>query len=596
MSQYVLPALHSLFIWWFSTGVVLYLDGLPQRTFRWTMLGATAVLGIALYGLASTSGDTTVGGAYAAFTYALLAWSWIEVSFYLGIVTGPRKQACPEGCRGWRHFGHAILASLWHELAILVLAATMFLLTWDQPNQVGTWTFCVLWWMHQSAKLNVFLGVRNLNEEFIPDHLGFLKSFFTKKPMNLLFPVSVTASTVMAVVLFQRALAPSATPFEVAGFMNVGTMMALAILEHWLLVLPLPFAAIWAWGLTSRTPKQKFDVEIVAGFLGVGKTTYLRRSLDLGEPGVRTVVLVNDFGAVGVDASLLAGRGAEVVELSNGCICCSLRKDLGRQLTEIIARWSPQRILIEPSGVADVAALLGVLGKPEIRMLVRNLRVCTIIDAAAFLRDYSRLAAYFEAQTRVAQVVVVNKTDLVSAAELRTVEHTLRILNPTALIVPAAYGALRPGTLDGLPAASGWMDAGGSLDRGDGRPVHATPGHWFHARSPHDHEPHDDDRHEPTALGFTSWSSPLTGTCDPQILQELLDSVAGGAFGQVERVKGVARVGGGWVHFDIAGGRPNMAAFAARDGEEPRVIAIGHRVDSVRLQAAFDACSSNTVA
>jgi putative photosynthetic complex assembly protein 2 len=589
MSQYVLPALHSLFIWWFSTGVVLYLDGLPQRTFRWTMLGATVVLAIALAGLSLSSADTTVGGAYAAFTYALLAWSWIEVSFYLGYVTGPRTQTCPEGCGGWAHFGHAIMASLWHELAIFVLAATVFLLTWDQPNQVGAWTFCVLWWMHQSAKLNVFLGVRNLNEEFIPDHLSFLKSFFTKKPMNLLFPVSVTVSTIMAVVLFQRALSPSATAFEVAGFMNVGTMMALAILEHWLLVLPLPFAAIWAWGLTSRTAKQKFDVEIVAGFLGAGKTTYLRRSLELADPAVRTVVLVNDFSAVGVDASLLAGRGAEIVELPNGCICCSLRKDLGKQLNEVIERWSPQRILIEPSGVADVAALLGVLGKPGIRVLVQSLRVCTIIDAAAFLRDYSRLSAYFDAQARVAHAVIVNKTDLVSAAELRVVEHTLRVLNPTALIVPAAYGAVRPGTFDLLSATPGGMPEAEHPASED-----ASASHQRHLHVHHDETgTHHEDRHEPTALAFTSWSSPLTGKCDPQILQELLDSVAGGAFGQVERVKGVARAGGGWIHFDIAGGRPNMAAFAAREGEKPRVIAIGHRVDKVRLQAAFDACSSD---
>src|SRR5664279_4847998 len=118
MSQYALPALHSLFIWWFSTGVVLYLDGLPQRTFRWTMLGSTVVLAVSLVGLAASSADTSVGGAYGAFTYALLAWSWIEVSFYLNYVTGPRQQACPEGCGGWAHFGHAVMASLWHELAI----------------------------------------------------------------------------------------------------------------------------------------------------------------------------------------------------------------------------------------------------------------------------------------------------------------------------------------------------------------------------------------------------------------------------------------------------------------------------------------------
>ncbi len=75
------------------------------------------------------------------------------------------------------------------------------------------WTFMVLWWMHQSAKLNVFLGVRNLNEEFLPDHLQFLKSFLTKRPMNLRFPISVTLSTVVAALLFEKAFAAEAGSF-----------------------------------------------------------------------------------------------------------------------------------------------------------------------------------------------------------------------------------------------------------------------------------------------------------------------------------------------------------------------------------------------
>jgi Protein of unknown function (DUF3623) len=133
---------------------------------------------------------------------------------------------------------------------------------------VGTWTFMILWWMHQSATLNVFLGVRNLNEEFLPEHLHFLKSFLTKKPMNLLFPVSVTVSTIIAVTLVEKAVAPGAGAFRAVGFTLLATMMTLAVLEHWFLVLPLPAAALWRWGLASRAPSRAFDAEIVVGFLG----------------------------------------------------------------------------------------------------------------------------------------------------------------------------------------------------------------------------------------------------------------------------------------------------------------------------------------
>ena len=105
---------------------------------------------------------------------------------------------------------------------------------------------------------------------------------------------------------------------EQAGYTFLAVLMALAILEHWMLVLPMPAGAIWSPGLRSRGERKPFEVEIVVGFLGAGKTTFLQRKLKEADPAVRTVVLVNDFGALGLDGALLEGRGAEVVALSNG--------------------------------------------------------------------------------------------------------------------------------------------------------------------------------------------------------------------------------------------------------------------------------------
>jgi putative photosynthetic complex assembly protein 2 len=261
MAQFVFPALHGLLIWWFSTCLILFLDGLPQRTFRWSMTGATAVMGAALYGLVTSAADTSVTGAYTAFTCGVLVWGWLEISFYMGYVTGPRTHRCDHGCSGWSHFGHAIQASLYHEIAVLVLAAAVVALTWGQPNQFGTWTFVVLWWMHQSARLNVFLGVSNLNAEFLPDHLEHIKGFLTSKPMNLLFPFSVTASTIAAVLLFQSAVADGSSAFNTAGYALLATMMVLAILEHWFLVMPVSamrvWNGMWQWSLGSRGERAR---------------------------------------------------------------------------------------------------------------------------------------------------------------------------------------------------------------------------------------------------------------------------------------------------------------------------------------------------
>ena len=392
MTEHVYPALFALFIWWFSTGIIMYLDGLPKRTFRWSMLGATVILGICLWGLADTANDTSMRGAYLAFTFGLLAYGWQEMSFFMGYVTGPRRAPCPEGSSGWRRFGHAVQTCLWHELAILIAAVAIVWLTWGGANQIGAWTFLILWGMKLSAKLNVFLGVRNLNEEFLPEHLSFLKSYLTEKPMNLLFPVSITISTVIAVILGQKALASDASSFEAAGYTVLTVLMALAILEHWLLVLPLPAAALWSWSLASRKSNQNSKAE---------------------------------------------------------------RQDLER-------------------------------------------------------------------------------------------------VAPTPLLREAAI----------------------RLDHNQG-----------HAQD-HGHD-HRDDRDSELALGLKSWSTGLVGSFDASRLRSLLEKIAAGDYGEVDRVKGIARAGGGWIKFGVAGGRATLSAFAARDDQEPRVVAIGKTVDEAGLKAAF---------
>lgn len=256
MVSYGLPALHGLLIWWFSTGLILFLDGLPKQTFKWSMSAATILLVVCLYGVYASASDTSVSGAYTAFTCAVLTWGWLEISFYMGYVTGPRTHHCHPGCAGWGHFLHAIQASLYHELAVIALGCSVIALTWNSPNQFGTGTFLVLWWMHQSARLNVFLGVSNLNAEFLPEHLAHIRSFFRSAPMNMLFPFSVTLSTIGAVLLAQQALWNTADPARMVGFSLVTTMMVLAILEHWFLVLPVSAAklwnSMWQWSLNSR--------------------------------------------------------------------------------------------------------------------------------------------------------------------------------------------------------------------------------------------------------------------------------------------------------------------------------------------------------
>lgn len=249
MAAYALPALYAVLVWWFSTGLILLLDHRPRATHPASMVAGTGVLGLAFWAIGASAGDASEAGAYTAFTAALLVWGWQEMSYYMGFVSGPRPFGCPPGARGFARFRAAAATSLWHEAAIIAGGLAILLLTWDQPNLFALWTYGVLWGMNLSARLNLFLGVRNLNAEFLPAHLAYLRGYLRVRAMNPLFPVSVSFAGLGTAALALAAFSDGATAHEVAGLSILATLMALATLEHGFLMLPLPSAALWQWSL-----------------------------------------------------------------------------------------------------------------------------------------------------------------------------------------------------------------------------------------------------------------------------------------------------------------------------------------------------------
>ena len=135
-------------------------------------------------------------------------------------------------------------AILHHELSLLVAGAVLIAIGWNAPNSIGMWTYLVLCGMRQSAKLNLFLGFRNLGVEFLPQHLRYLQSFFRRRTMNALFPWSILACTVLVVVLARLTLHPASGPFEATGFALLTSIAALGLLEHSMLMLPVPSDAV----------------------------------------------------------------------------------------------------------------------------------------------------------------------------------------------------------------------------------------------------------------------------------------------------------------------------------------------------------------
>jgi putative photosynthetic complex assembly protein 2 len=269
MDSLWLAAVFAVFIWWFSTGLVLLLDNLPRTTFAWSRLLSTALAVGALWALARTSHTDSVAAAYCAFTSALLVWGWHELAFLTGWITGPRTTPIGPEVRGWPRLRAAVAAILWHELAIAAVGIFILWLTWGTPNPVGAWTYGVLWLLRISAKLNLFLGVRNLSEEFLPPQLVYLASFFRRRSMNWLWPWSVGLGALGVWQLLAAAAAPGLAPGMAVGLTLVAVLLALAVIEHLLLVLPLQASALWGWAM----PRHGIDGEAAGGAPGEAPST-----------------------------------------------------------------------------------------------------------------------------------------------------------------------------------------------------------------------------------------------------------------------------------------------------------------------------------
>ncbi len=251
-----IAALAALFIWWFSTGAILYAvrrtdKGGPQARL-WAVLMTLPFLALGAAGFVDTLALDTVAATYVAFLSALALWGWIELTFLTGTITGPVTTRSKPDVPEWERFIRAWGTVAYHEMLLAAAMIAMVIVSWGAENQFGTWTFAVLLAARVSAKLNLYLGVRKINVEFIPEHLNHLPSHFRTARMNWLFPISITGLSFAAACWLER-LWSSDTPADTVGFALLSALTALALLEHWFMVLPLPDEKLWRWMLPART-------------------------------------------------------------------------------------------------------------------------------------------------------------------------------------------------------------------------------------------------------------------------------------------------------------------------------------------------------
>jgi putative photosynthetic complex assembly protein 2 len=244
---------YVLFVWWFSTGTVLLLVGLSLRHEAVLKAGTAVLFVTSLAGLTASSQVASDTGAYCVFTCAILLWGAVEISLLAGWITGPRPEPCPRDCSKGDRVWFALQATAYHEFALIATAGLVFLVTSGAPNQLGWWTFAAMLLLRQSAKINLFLGVRTLNDELMPAQVNFLRSYFARKPINALFPLSVTLATAAAAWLAVAAV-DAGSNFEALCFALLAALVALGALEHWFMVLPMPVVDLWRWSVRSQKP------------------------------------------------------------------------------------------------------------------------------------------------------------------------------------------------------------------------------------------------------------------------------------------------------------------------------------------------------
>jgi G3E family GTPase len=345
--------------------------------------------------------------------------------------------------------------------------------------------------------------------------------------------------------------------------------------------------------MTSPIP-----VTVVTGFLGAGKTTLLNRILT--EPhGKKYAVIVNEFGEIGVDNDLIVGADEEVFEMNNGCVCCTVRGDIIRVIEGLMKRKGRfDAILVETTGLAKPAPVAQTFFVDE--DVKKRTQLDAIVTVADALNLPKRLEDSEEAveQIAFADVVLLNKTDLVSKEDLAAIERRIRALNPTARVHRMARGDI---ALDKI------MDLGAfDLARVTEIDPHFLPDHdcdtgcdhhHDHDHHDHDHHHHDHAHDHVAAAGITSVSLSTDKLINPEKLLPWLNTYTQEHGPDLLRLKGILAFPDEPKRFVLQGVHMILEGDTQREwGEdEPRVsrlVFIGKNLDRAELETSFAACAA----
>ena len=345
---------------------------------------------------------------------------------------------------------------------------------------------------------------------------------------------------------------------------------------------------------------EKTKIDIISGFLGAGKTTLIKKLLKDAFQGEQVVLIENEFGEIGIDGGFLKEAGIQIREMNSGCICCSLVGDFGASLKEVISKYHPDRILIEPSGVGKLSDVIkAVQGVEEETGLVLN-SYTTVVDAKKCKMYMRNFGEFFNNQVEYAGAIIMSRTDIVDEAKAQASLELLREINSKAAIITTPIEKLEGKKLlevmeHPVSLADELMEeeevcpeCGHVHEHGEHHHDHDHEEHEHHHHD-HDHEcgcghDHHDHHHHHADEVFTSWGKETPHKFERAKLEEVLRKFVDSD--NILRSKGmVESIDGTWLYFDMVPGE-----YEIREGEPDytgRIVVIGTEIHEDELLKIF---------
>lgn len=366
-------------------------------------------------------------------------------------------------------------------------------------------------------------------------------------------------------------------------------------------------------------------IDIISGFLGAGKTTFIKKMIEEAFVGEKLVLIENEFGEVGIDGGFLKDSGIEITEMNSGCICCSLVGDFGKNLNEVITKFHPDRILIEPSGVGKLSDVMKSVIDVEKEQDVKLNALVTVVNAKKASKQMKAFGEFFNNQIEFATTIVLSRTQSTTPEQLELCVKQMQELNGKAAIITTPWDAIKGEQILKV------MEGQDSLEMKLLAEAHhkaEEEEHEHHHDHDHDHEEHehhhdhdheehehhhnhDHEEHEHhhehgenCTCGchdhdhehhhhhhadevFTSWGKETPHKFTREKIEEVLKTLSESEeYGMILRAKGMVEdVNGSWIYFDMVPGE-----YELRDGEPDytgRLCVIGSKIDEHKIEELF---------